>query len=406
MFAYVARQPIFDSHLSVYGYELLFRNGENNCFPNIEPDEATSKLLNDSHLSYGIEDITDGKMGFINFHENTLLRHFPTSLNPRTTIIEIIETVKVTDNLVKACQHLKVKGYKLAIDDYDNAAHWQALLDIVDMVKIEASAYTPDELISIVASLKQKKLTLVVERVETLEEFKQYKAIGFDYFQGYFLAKPELMRHRALGMSKLSMLDLLTESVRPAINIDRITAIFEKDAALTFKLLRFINNPAIGKSNTITSLKHAINYMGEEELKKFIALIALANVTESQHAELLSMSLVRAKFCEIIAETLALKNASSLGYLTGLLSLIDVITSQPMSALINKLPLATDVKAALSGEPTQLNHCLNLINALEKADWRAASAITKQYGLEKKTMHQAYISSITWAGKILSCQTS
>lgn len=406
MFAYVARQPIFDSHLKVFGYELLFRNGENNCFPNIEPDEATSKLLNDSHLSYGIENITDGKIGFINFHENTLLRHFPTSLNPRTTIIEIIETVKVTDSLVEACKHLKSKGYKLAIDDYDNAAHWQALLEIVDMVKIEAGAHSHDELTSIVASLKEKKLTLVVERVETLEEFEQYKAIGFDYFQGYFLAKPEVMRHRALGMNKLAMLDLLTESVRPTLNIDKITTIFERDASLTFKLLRFINNPAIGKSNTITSLKHAINYMGDEELKKFIALIALANVTESHHAELLSMSVVRAKFCEVIAEALELKYPSSEGYLVGLLSLIDIITSQPMSMLINKLPLAHEVKAALSGEASLLSDCLKLINALEQADWRAASLLTKQFNLEQKTMHKAYISAITFAGKILGCQTS
>ena len=404
MFAYVARQPIFDSNKNVFGYELLFRNGEKNCFPDIEPDEATSKILADSHLSYGLDEVTDGKVSFINFHQNTLLRHFPTSLDPKTTVVEIVESVDVNEALIKACKQIRERGYKLAIDDYDHASHWTPFLDFVNIVKIEVGAHPIETLKEIITTLKRKNITLVVERVETIEEFEMHKELGFDYFQGYFLAKPQVIRHRKLGVSKLAMLDLLTESIKPALDTKKITSIFECDAALTFKLLRFINNPTINKSNSITSLRHAINYMGEREVKKFIALLALANLNESGQTELLAMSLVRAKFCEFVANKLNIQDDPPFGYLTGLLSLMDAITSQSMETLSNKLPLNESVQSALLGKDGALCDCLRMAAAFERADWKLATTIKESYEFDLNEIHKAYISSLSWASKILNAQ--
>jgi EAL and modified HD-GYP domain-containing signal transduction protein len=122
MFAYIARQAILDKNKELYAYELLFRDGENNCFPDISPDEATSKILTDSHLD--LEDISADKLVFINFHQETLLHRFPTSLDPKKVVIEVVEIVKPTPELVQACKTIKELGYTIALDDHDFDPHW------------------------------------------------------------------------------------------------------------------------------------------------------------------------------------------------------------------------------------------------------------------------------------------
>lgn len=406
MFAYVARQPIFDKQKNVFAYELLFRDGKQNCFPNIEPDEATSKLLTDSHLSFGIEEITGGKPAFINFHQNTLLYRFPTSLDPTNTIVEVVETVKVDKTLLGACKHIRDLGYKLALDDYDGSNHWDAFLDFTSIIKVEVGAYTDEELEQLVSKLKERNIKLVAERVETREQFEQYLAFGFDYFQGYFLSKPEMIRHRKMGGNKMAMLDLLAETGRVTLNVDRISAIFEQDATLTFKLLRFINTGSFNKRYSIKSLKHAINYMGEIELKKFIALLALANLSDSQPSELLTMSLVRAKFCEFMSKKLEICENPPLGYLTGLLSLMDVITALEMQIIIDKIPIDASVKDALCGDNGTLSEILKIASAFEKADWHTVNVLCQSQGLKKADVHEYYLQSLVWVDSIFAPEPS
>lgn len=398
MFAYVARQPIFDENKDVYAYELLFRNGRENCFPDIEPDEATSKILANSHLSMGIEEITGGKKAFINFHQDTLLYRFPTSLDPKNVVIEVVETVNVNPQLTKACKHIRGLGYKLALDDYDGTSRWLSFLPFVSVVKIEVGAYSEEELQELVTTLKQKfNMTLVAERVETKEQFEHYRELGFDYFQGYFLAKPEIVRHKRISASQLSMLELLGETAVSPLNFDKISKIFEHDAALTFKLLRFINNPTFDKRVRISSLRHAFNYMGEIELKKFIALLALANLSDRQPGELLIMSLVRARFCEITVKTLEQTEHHLGGFLTGLLSLMDTLTGITMPELMTKLPIDDEVKKALCEQNGMLRDALTIVTAFEHADWVSVKAFSQKYKIKQYLLHSIFLESMKWA---------
>ncbi|MFC3094855.1 EAL domain-containing protein [Alteromonas sediminis] len=400
MFAYVARQPIFDVNKEVFAYELLFRDGKSNCFPDIEPDEATSKIIADSHLSFGIEEITNGKLAFINFHQNTLLYRFPTSLDPKTTIVEIVETVNVDPELIKACKHIRGLGYKLALDDYDGSGQWDAFLPFTSIIKFEVDAFDDVLMESMVSDLKSKRTQLVIERVETMEQFERYKAMGFDYFQGYFLARPEIIRHKKIGASTLAMMDLLSETAVSPLNFEKINGIFERDAALTYKLLRFINNPIFDKSHKITSLRHAFNYMGEIELKKFIALLALANLSESEPQELMVMSLVRAKFCEITMKFVSQGEDTIAGFLTGLLSLMDTLTGQEMTTIIGKIPIDQSVKNALCGEDGELKDCLMFVKAFENAHWNSVKSIASPYPIKQTQLHAIYIESVKWANAL------
>ena len=400
MFAYVARQPIVDTSQQLYAYELLFRDGEKNCFPNISPDEATSRILAASHLNVGLESVTNGAQAFINFHTDTLLYRFPTSLDPKNVVIEITETVDVSDDLVEACKQINSQGYRLALDDYDLEEKWQVLLPLISIIKFDITTVTDEQIREAVPLLKAHNIKLVAERVETKEQFHYYRQLGFDYFQGYFFARPEVIRHRKMSSSAVNMLELLKESTAAELNIENINTILERDVSLSYLLLRFINNPTVNKRNEITSLKHAMNFMGEQEVRKFIALLSLANLSDGQPGEILSMSLVRARFCELILVAMKDHSKPNSGFLTGMLSLIDTLMEQEMRELVSKLPLPGDVSGALCGENNQLKQCLHLATAFERGQWGIVRAIGTRFGLTQKQLHEIYISALSWAAAL------
>lgn len=400
MFAYVARQPIVDTSQQLYAYELLFRDGEKNCFPNISPDEATSRILAASHLNVGLEAVTNGALAFINFHTDTLLHRFPTSLDPKSVVIEITETVDVNEELVEACKHIHAQGYRLALDDYDLEEKWQVLLPLISIVKFDITTVTDDQIRQTVPLLKTHNIELVAERVETKEQFHYYRQLGFDYFQGYFFARPEIIRHRKMSSSAEVMLELLKESSAAELNIENINAILERDVSLSYLLLRFINNPTVNKRHEIKSLKHAMTFMGEQEVRKFITLLSLAKLSDGQPGEILSMSLVRARFCELIFVAMKEKRQQHSGFLTGMLSLIDTLMEQEMRELVNKLPLPDEVSAALCGENNHLKQCLQLATAFEGGQWSMVRAISTRFGLTQKQLHEIYTSALSWSAAI------
>lgn len=397
MFAYVARQAIFDRDRQVVAYELLFRDGQSNCFPDIEPDQATSKVITDSHLSLGVEEITDNKTAYINFHEDTLLYRFPTSLDPSSVVIEIVETVPLSDKLIKACKHIKDLGYQIALDDHDFDPKWDAFLPHVHIIKIDISEHSYEDIAEQIPKFKEAKVKLVAERVETPEQFQKFYDLGFDFFQGYFFAKPETLKNRRIPTSKVSLIELMGASASVEFDFDKINKIIERDVSLSYMLLRFINNPVMNKRNKITSLRHALNYMGEVEVKKFIALLALANLGDSKPIELVVISLVRAKFCEMVAKAQKLAENPPKGFLVGLFSLLDAMLDQSMGDVMDKLPLTDELKDALNGsQSNQLNDYLSLVNAFEQANWANIKKFSNKLDVNQRMMHSFYNEAIKW----------
>lgn len=396
MFAYVARQAILDAESQVYAYELLFRDGKSNCFPDISPDEATSKLITGSHLSLGVEEITDGKLAFINFHTDSLLYRFPTSLNPQNVVIEVVETVKIDNNLINACKHISNLGYKVALDDHDFDPKWDVLIPYVSVVKVDISECSFEKIAQHIGKFKDAGLKLVAERVETKEQFERCKELGFNLFQGYYFAKPETLKQRKIPSSKMILLELMQASAKLEFNYTEVAKIIEKDVALSYMLLRFINNPIMNKRNKISSLNHAVTYMGEVEIKKFIALVALANLADDKPPELVHLSLVRAKFCELVCIAKKELDNPPKGFLVGLFSLLDALLDQEMSQLMDKMPLSDDLKSALCGMNNNLKDYLSLARAFEYGDWNGVKRHSAKVKLDQKMLHSFYNESIKW----------
>jgi EAL and modified HD-GYP domain-containing signal transduction protein len=397
MFTYTARQAILDNNKELYAYELLFRDGENNYFPDISPDEATSKILTDCHLDLGLKDISAGKPVFINFHQNTLIHRFPTSLDPKSVVIEVVETVELNAELVKACKNIKELGYTLALDDHDFDPRWDVLLPYADIIKVDIVECDEQALIDNIGKYAGSKIKLVAEKIETLKEFEKYRDMGFDYFQGYFFARPEIVKQKKLSTSKISLIELIGASAAAEFDLDKVNSIIERDVSLSYKLLRFINNPLINKTNEICNLRHALNYMGQVEVKKFIALLALANLGDNKPVELIHLSLVRAKFCDLIGQAKSLSNNPPMGFLVGLFSLLDALLDQPMHDIVDKLPIGNDIKAALCGDGNELRQSLALIRAFERGYWKGVANISKQLSLDLKMSQAFYNESLKWS---------
>lgn len=400
MYSYVARQAILDRDKELFGYELLFRNGKNNCYPDVEPDEATSKLLVENHLSLGIDEITDSNRAFINFYEDTLLYRFPTSLDPEITVIEILEYVPISEELLDACKSIKEQGYTIALDDHDFDPKWDVFLPYTDIIKIDVRDHSVDTIRTNIQKYIDAGTTLVAEKVETMEEFEIFSDMGFHLFQGYFFSKPEIVKTRKIPPSKLNLIQLIGASASKEMNFDDVNSIIERDVSLSYKLLRFINSPLNNKSNKIGSLHHALVYMGELELKKFISLMSLANMGDSKPSELMVLCLSRAKFCELIARFRREDENPPKGFLTGLFSMMDAVLDDRMESLVERLPLLPEIKTALTQRKGSLGWYLVLVELYEKGDWKKVNKIAERLKIPVETMDEFYTESVQWSNKL------
>jgi c-di-GMP-related signal transduction protein len=405
LYSYVARQPILDIAQNIVAYELLFRDGKSNSFPDIDPNQATSNILTNNHLALGLEQVTGNLPAYINFHADTLIFHFPSFLDPKNVVLEILEDVPVTPELLSACKSLYEKGYKLALDDFDFDEKWEAFYPFIDIIKIDVLQFSILEISKLVRKISGLDVTLLAEKVETSQQFEKLKMLGFTLFQGYFFAKPEMLKQRKITTEKQNILELISQASQIDLNINKISEIFAVDPGLTYKLLRFINSPTYGSSQEITSLKHALAYIGQAELKKFIALLALSDLSSDKNTEIMRLSLARAKFCEQIALCRFESENPPKAFLTGILSLIDGILDHELEYVLGVLPIHEGIKAALRNEQGDLGNYLSLVKHIEQGLWQESEKIAHKLEVDSNICFEAYIKSLSWADEMLACAT-
>ena len=390
-----------NSDKEVVAYELLFRDGENNRFPNVDPTKATSSILTHNQLTMGIESITGNLSAYLNFHQEALIDNFPNFLDPEKVVIEILEDVKISPSLIKACRILHEKGYTLALDDYDFDPKWRVLMPYVDILKVDVTQVSLLEISRKVREVENFNKILLAEKVETAQQFEQLKLLNFTLFQGYFFARPELLKRKKISTSERGIIELIEQSSQATIDFTRVNDIIETDPGLTYKLLRYINSPIYGCSQEITSLKHALAFIGESELQKFISLLAISNLSKNKPSEILRLSLARAKFCEQISLYRQDNENPPKAFLTGLLSLIDGILDNELEQVLNMLPIHSDIKAAIRQEDNRLFHYLRLAVALEQGDWMAAVKYQTLLNIGEKACQNAHKQAFDWADNLL-----
>lgn len=399
MFFYAARQPILNRDKELFGYELLFRDGVENSFPNIDGDEATSRMIEGSQFSFGLDDFIGGKLGFINFTLDTLLKKYPSMLPKEQVVIEILETIQPGKQLLEECRQLKEEGYILALDDYQHRNVWRHFYPYIDLIKIDVRTTDATEIATIINAISDyPHIKLIAEKVETNQEFEQALAQGFSYFQGYFFSKPEMMQTRALSPAQYALAELLYETSKPEMDLAKVTEIFKRDVTLSYKLLRYSNSPMFRRQAEIETIKHALVVLGETELKKLLSLLFTAQISTDKPAELMRLAMTRASF----AEQLAILHQPALrekAFLTGMMSLMDAILDEPISNVMEKLPLTIDIKDALVNQSGLLANYVQLSRFYETADWPSATALISELKMPTASIPDAYHNAVQWANE-------
>lgn len=397
---YVARQPILNQSKELYAYELLFRDSLENIFPNINDNEATAKLIEGLEFNLGVDSLTEGSLAFINFTHDSLIQGYPLLLPCEQIVVEILETAKPGKKLLAACIDLKEKGYTIALDDYEHDPLWLHFFPYVDIIKIDYSLTSEaqfEELLAVLVTFP--KIKLLAEKIETYKEYQHALDIGCEYFQGYFFSNPEVIKTVAFTPSQLSVIKLMAETNKDEPDITSIISIFEDDVNLSFKLLRYSQSSIFKRTKAVETIKQAVVLLGMQELRRFVSLLFSAQFSEGKPQELTVMALVRARFCELMVQSVMPNYSQSSAFLTGLLSLLGAMVDGDIKELMDKLPLSLEMKDAIVNRVGKSADFLKLCELFENAEWENIEQHCQTVGIDSAQATELFQQSLNWSSQ-------
>lgn len=397
---YVARQPIFDRHEQVFGYELLFREGLENAFHG-DADQASRATL-DRSLLMGLDILCDGRRAFVNCTRDTLLKGLVTLLPSSTTVVEILESVLPDAEIIAVCRGLKEAGYTLALDDYVADDRREKLTEFADIIKVDLQLTTPKQRASLVKSFGPWRCRMLAEKVETYADFLQTQDQGFVYFQGYFFRRPEILSTHDVPANRLNYLRMLQEVSRSELDLPAIEKLVKAEASVCYRLLRYLNSTVFAFRSEIHSVRHALTILGEKDLRRWVRLVATVGAGQDKTSDLVLSALVRGRFGELLAPSVA--HGDSDLFLLGLLSLIDVMLEMPMQDILERIALDHSTKAVLLGQPSSLELVFQLILAHENGDWEQALKLSDRLGLDSQSVATDYWEAQRWARELSLAQ--
>lgn len=410
MDVFVARQPIFDKHRRVYGYELLYRNGTDNQFPKgTNFDAASSQVIQNTLSAFDLDHLVPGKRAFVNITRRVLVSEMFRLLPRDRVVIELLETIEADLEVLDVCQRARRDGYILALDDFVLRPQFGPLLTVADIVKVDFMATPPAMRKDLAERLRGRPLQLLAEKVETEGEVEEAAAIGYTYFQGYFFCRPEILTVGDIPPSKLGWLRILSELQRYPTDFNRLEAIIRQDVALPVKLLRLINSAGFGLGSKITSMRHALTLLGEDNFRRWASLVALASLAENRPAELFQTSLIRGRLCESLGKAAGMRHQVDL-FLMAMLSVVDAVLGRPLGEVLDKLGLAPELKDTLLAfaqntedadlmrpETSTLRSAYALTLACERALWDAAEVHCQELRLPSTKVAEMCMEAIVWA---------
>lgn len=395
---FIARQPIFDVRREVVAYELLFRNSQENSCSETDLDLASRKMMATA-LLMGLDVLSGGRTVYINCTEVLLLGGYPALFPAQQTVVEVLETVKPTMEVVSACKELKSAGYKIALDDFEDRPDQAPLVEVADIIKVDFRLTPAGGRSSLMQRYGKKERVMLAEKVESHEEFSTARDQGYKLFQGYFFCKPNILSTRAVSSLKPQHARILRMLSREVINFLEMEELIKADPALCFRLLRYLNSPTFHLEGRVRSILEALTLLGEGELRKWLFLVS-AIVAGRQNPELVRLALVRARFAELLGPQIGI--SSSVLFFLGLLSLMDAILEVPLSSVTEELAIPAEARSALLGKPGRLRDCLDLVLAYERGEWESCKDLASTWGLPLPTVSENYFAAVKWADSLVN----
>lgn len=393
---YIARQPIYKSDKSLFGYELLYRNSDKNYFSSVDEEKATRELTYNVLTEFDFNSLTNEKYAFINFTKDSLMSELPLFFNPNNIIIEILETVTLDESLRERISFLKGKGYVLALDDFIDDGTYDEIIPYIDIIKVEYSLLNQQLRTSIATKYKNTK-KLIAERVETKEEYESAINDGYSFFQGYYFSKPIMMSKSSISIATSTYIRLWREISKEDTDFNILADIIKLDASLSYKLLSLMNTPLYFRGGRINSIKQGLVRLGTNQAKRWIMLLFLCDISNTKNDEFAKMSLIRATFMEKLIVKLGHKNMSDDTYMVGLLSIVGNVLEQDMLTILDTLELSDNIKMALINEDGIAYELLECIKKYELRNWQKVDEFGQRYNLDKDMISSIYLESLKYA---------
>ncbi len=398
--AYIARQPIVDAKHQLFAYELLFRHSAHAQSARIDTDvDAGITVVANTLVNMGTEWLLKGKLAFVNMEVSMLMSSFSTLLPPEKVVIEILETVLVTPEVLERLGELKAAGYRFALDDYHYLPESEPLVQLASYVKLDVLEHAPAELTNMVMALRKYPVELIAEKVETPEQFRHCQALGFDFFQGYYFAHPENLAAKIINPVYATVVQLL-DQVRQGADARDLEALFKKDVALTFKLLRYINSAGFGLSCEVQSIRHAVSILGMQPLYRWLTLLLVTAGGAPTMPTLARTAITRGRLCELIGKVCLSKGDQDNLFIVGVFSLLPAFLEMSMEQVLERIVIPEKLMDALANRTGIYGPFLALAEAVESGDAGQLENLASSLMVTPDQVSQAHLQALAWVEQL------
>lgn len=369
-----------------------------NKYNSVDGDNATIEVIKNTLFNFGIEKIAKNKKVFINFTENILKSNILDLLSPEYVVVEILENIEPTLEIINICKKLKEMKYTIALDDFVFHDKYKSLMEFVDIIKVDFRITKGEERKEVIKKIKNKNIKFLAEKVETIKEFNDAVKYGYSYFQGYYLSKPVVISGKKIPENKIIHMRLLEELNSKDFSLEKVEELIKKDISLSYKLLRIVNSAEFGLKHKVTSIKQALSYTGEIQVKKWLYLVSIKAIGDDRPDFIIFESLARAKFSELIFLKTRFRKDSFNAYLIGMLSLVDVILEKPIDEILEEILVDEEVKSALIGEKNnKYGFLLSLILNYEQGKIDKIFELMEYFDISTDELRSSYMEAIEWS---------
>jgi EAL and modified HD-GYP domain-containing signal transduction protein len=405
---FLARQPILDRHQELVAYELLFRRTGPQPVSAEDSRGAASVIAHTAEL--GIENVIGQVLGFFNVDYPLLMDGLVDFLPSEKVVLEFPQTGKITPELVRRVSEMVNAGYRFALDDVMTFSEYiKPLLPLIEIVKIDTSVMTRADLAILANQFKQANKLLLAEKVETIEQFRNCEDLGFDYYQGYYFLKPDILSGKKLTTSQLTIMHLITLTAREADNAE-IERSIKKEVSLCLSLLRLVNTSGMGVTKSIHSLSEALVVLGRRQLQRWLQIQLYVGSHASPHfsSPLLLLATTRGKLLELVARKLepSNKTVADVAFTVGILSLLNALFGQPMEKILSQTVLSKDISEALLYRAGFYGDLLKLSEYLEKPNEasRLLAPLLLKLNLPMEELYPLQLEAFEWSNSLLPLQ--
>ncbi|OWW22956.1 diguanylate phosphodiesterase [Noviherbaspirillum denitrificans] len=404
---FLARQPILDRKQQLFAYELLFREAGADAANVTDDLSATASVI--AHAAeLGMGNVIGSSLGFINVDAAVLLSDFIYFLPRDKVVLEILETVEVDGRIVARVEELAAEGYAIALDDVvAESSNVRKLLGLADIIKVDISLIGEERIASLARKFKRAGKRLLAEKVETHAQFRHCLEQDFDYFQGYYFARPTILAGRKLKPSQIAIMRLITQLASDA-ELTAIESSIKHDASLGMSLLRLVNAPGAGVPEQIHSLGQAMKVLGRQQIQRWLQILLYAESEKEKTAAspLLALSTTRGRLLELIADAIRPgdRRIAGIAFTVGILSLMDALFGLPMEEILRHLAVATEVRDALLERRGIYGDMLWLAECIENIDTSCPhlTPLLDRLGLSVEQLTALQVAAFEWSDAVAS----